>query len=253
MCGSADIYQRSGKGPVNSINFVTCHDGFTLNDWVSYGTKHSEANGEDNRDGTDANCSANHGVEGPSDDPAIEDVRIRQIKNLLATLFVSRGVPMLLGGDEFRRTQRGNNNAYCQDNALSWYDWRSLEADREIFNFAVEMIALRKRYPILRAQQHYTDDELMWFDASGTDARWGDSMTGLGCIVGPGRANSHCLLFNPTPSPLEFFLPTAVTDPGLCLAVDTAQPCVIARPTSVSDRALLTGCSMQVLVTDRTH
>ena len=129
ISGSADIYQKAGKEPVNSINFVTCHDGFTLNDLVSYNEKHNEGNGEGNRDGTDWNCSYNYGVEGPSDDPEIESIRVRQIKNFIATLFVSRGVPLFLGGDEFRRTQKGNNNAFCQDNEISWYDWDLLQEE----------------------------------------------------------------------------------------------------------------------------
>ena len=123
ICGSADIYTKSGKGPEGSINFVTCHDGFTLNDLVSYRYKHNEANGENNRDGTDANFSENYGAEGETTDAGIEILRKRQIKNFLLTLLISRGVPMLLGGDEFRRTQGGNNNAYCQDNETSWFDW----------------------------------------------------------------------------------------------------------------------------------
>jgi glycogen operon protein len=123
LCGSADIYAASGKGPEASINFVTCHDGFTLHDLVSYQHKHNEANGEDNRDGGNANFSDNYGVEGPTADLGIDTVRKRQIKNFLLTLLISRGVPMLLGGDEVRRTQGGNNNAYCQDNATSWFNW----------------------------------------------------------------------------------------------------------------------------------
>ena len=129
ISGSADIYQKAGKEPVNSINFVTCHDGFTLNDLVSYNEKHNEGNGEGNRDGTDWNYSYNYGVEGASDDPEIEAIRVRQIKNFIATLFVSRGVPLFLGGDEFRRTQKGNNNAFCQDNEISWYDWDLLREE----------------------------------------------------------------------------------------------------------------------------
>jgi glycogen operon protein len=113
LCGSADIYEHSGKAPVNSINFVTCHDGFTLHDMVSYDQKNNWANGENNRDGTNEDFSANHGVEGPTDDPAINRLRLRQMKNFIATLLLSRGVPMLLGGDEFCRTQHGNNNVYC--------------------------------------------------------------------------------------------------------------------------------------------
>ena len=123
ICGSADIYSKSGKGPESSINFVTCHDGFTLNDLVSYRHKHNEANGENNHDGTNENFSENYGAEGETTDAEIESVRKRQIKNFLLTLLISRGVPMLLGGDEFRRTQGGNNNAYCQDNETSWIDW----------------------------------------------------------------------------------------------------------------------------------
>ena len=129
ISGSADIYQKAGKEPLNSINFLTCHDGFTLNDLVSYNGKHNEANGEGNRDGTDENCSYNYGVEGASDDPDIEAIRVRQIKNFIATLFVSRGVPLFLGGDEFRRTQKGNNNAFCQDNGVSWYNWDLLQEE----------------------------------------------------------------------------------------------------------------------------
>ena len=135
ICGSADIYTRSGKGPESSINFVTCHDGFTLNDLVSYRYKHNEPNGENNLDGTRDNFSDNGGVEGETTDAGIEALRNSRIKNFLLTLLISRGVPMLLGGDEFRRTQRGNNNAWCQDNEVSWFDWTDLERDREIYRF----------------------------------------------------------------------------------------------------------------------
>src|SRR5262249_39625367 len=121
--GSADIYEARGQTPDNSINFITVHDGFTLNDLVSYDDKHNEANGEGNLDGISNNLSWNCGVEGPTNDPAIEALRARQIKNFITILLLSRGVPMLLGGDERRRTQRGNNNAYNQDNAISWFDW----------------------------------------------------------------------------------------------------------------------------------
>jgi isoamylase len=127
ICGSADIYSKSGKGPESSINFVACHDGFTLNDLVSYRHKHNAANGQNNRDGTNENFSENYGAEGESADGRIETLRKRQIKNFLLTLLISRGVPMLLGGDEFRRTQGGNNNPYCQDNETSWYNWGYLE------------------------------------------------------------------------------------------------------------------------------
>jgi glycogen operon protein len=150
LCGSSDLYEPSGRKPVHSINFVTCHDGFTLNDLVSYERKHNAANGEQNRDGSDANWSWNCGVEGPTTDPAVRRLRQRQARNLMATLLLSQGVPMLLGGDEFLRTQRGNNNAWCQDDETSWVDWTLAEKNRDFLRFVREMIALRKRHPALR-------------------------------------------------------------------------------------------------------
>ena len=216
LCGSADLYERSGKEPINSINFVTCHDGFTLNDLVSYARKHNETNGEDNRDGSQGNDSANYGREGPTADRMVEDVRIRQIKNMLATLFLSRGVPMLLGGDEFRRTQNGNNNAYCQDNAVSWYDWRLLDANRDIFRFVRELIAFRKRNPVLSADIFDTDSDLHWFSPSGGPPDWHGPTHVLGCIVRlqlPAATRSQqpmlCLLFNAGETPAEYSLPTS--------------------------------------------
>ena len=130
LCGSADLYESTGRLPRHSINFITCHDGFTLWDLVSYNHKHNEANGEDNRDGSNDNCSWNCGVEGPTDDPEVLGLRRRQARNLIATLFLSQGVPMLLAGDEFLRTQHGNNNAWCQDNEISWVDWGLAETQR---------------------------------------------------------------------------------------------------------------------------
>ncbi len=179
ICGSADIYTKSGKGPESSINFVTCHDGFTLNDLVSYCGKHNEANGENNHDGTDANFSENYGAEGETTDAGIETLRKGQIKNFLLTLLISRGVPMLLGGDEFRRTQGGNNNAYCQDNKTSWHDWScSGAAQSEIFRFTRDMIAFRRAHPILSKEQFYTDAEIHWFGPQGD------------CPTGPTRKKS---------------------------------------------------------------
>src|SRR5947208_1423309 len=146
--GSSDLYQSDGRRPFASINFVTAHDGFTLADLVSYDEKHNEANGEGNRDGTDDNRSWNHGVEGPTDDPAVNALRRRQQRNFLATMLLSQGVPMLLGGDELGRTQHGNNNAWCQDNELSWFDWE--HADAELAEFVRRLIALRRRHPVFR-------------------------------------------------------------------------------------------------------
>lgn len=168
ICGSSDLYEPSNRKPMHSINFVTCHDGFTLNDLVSYDSKHNEANGEKNRDGTDANWSWNCGAEGPTDDLAVLKLRQRQARNLVATLLLSQGVPMLLAGDEFLRTQRGNNNAWCQDNEFSWLDWSLADRNHEFTRFVREMIWLRKRHPALRRRSF-----LFGGDASGRpDIEW---------------------------------------------------------------------------------
>jgi glycogen operon protein len=150
ICGSADLYESSGRQPRHSINFITCHDGFTLHDLVAYDYKHNEANGEENRDGLNENYSWNCGQEGPTDNPEVLALRRRQAKNLFATLLLSQGVPMILAGDEFLRTQGGNNNAWCQDNEISWVDWSQSREQAEFLRFAKGMIALRKRHPVLR-------------------------------------------------------------------------------------------------------
>jgi glycogen operon protein len=150
LAGSSDLFADDQRSPASSVNFITCHDGFTLADLVAYGEKHNEANGEDNRDGTGDNLSWNCGAEGETDDPEVLALRRRQAKNFMALLFLSQGVPMILAGDEVLRSQRGNNNAYCQDNALSWFDWRLAEANRDMLRFVRELIALRKRHPSLR-------------------------------------------------------------------------------------------------------
>ena len=227
ICGSSDLYERSGKGPECSINYITCHDGFTLNDLVSYSHKHNEANGEGNRDGTDANFSANYGVEGPTDDPAIQAVRNRQIKNFLLTLFISRGVPMLLGGDEFRRTQLGNNNAYCQDNEISWYNWTYLEKHQEIQRFTQAMIAFRRAHPVLRKEAFYTDADIRWFDPAGQLPNWFDpAEKRLGCLIFGDQEGEPdlCLLFNASPEPVRFSLPQAPEGCRWHLSADTARP-----------------------------
>jgi glycogen operon protein len=150
LCGSSDLYEASGRHPRHSINFVTCHDGFTLADLVSYNQKHNEANGENNVDGMNENFSWNCGVEGPASDPQVQGLRRRRAKNLMATLLLSQGVPMLLAGDEFLRTQQGNNNAWCQDNETSWVDWSLADKNADFLRFVREMITLRKRHPALR-------------------------------------------------------------------------------------------------------
>ena len=155
LSGSSDLYEMSGRRPFASINFITAHDGFSLHDLVSYNDKHNEANGENNRDGTNDNSSWNCGVEGPTDDQAVHDLRMRQKRNMLATLLLSQGVPMLCGGDEISRTQQGNNNAYCQDNEISWHNWHLSQADRSLHTFVRQLIALRQAHPVFRRRQFF--------------------------------------------------------------------------------------------------
>ncbi len=224
ISGSADIYSGSGKGPENSINFITCHDGFTLNDLVSYRQKHNEANGEDNRDGTDANFSQNFGCEGETTDAVINALRKSQIKNFLLTLFISRGVPMLLGGDECRRTQGGNNNAYCQDNDMSWFDWRRVEEHQDIVRFTRGMSALRRAHPILSREHFYTDAEIRWCAPSGEVPNWCHPMAkALACVIYEEERRAICLMFNAGAETVEFNVPTPELGARWHVAVDTSQ------------------------------
>jgi isoamylase len=224
ICGSADIYTKSGKGPESSVNFVTCHDGFTLNDLVSYRYKHNEANGENNHDGTDANVSQNYGSEGETTDAGIETLRKGQIKNFLLTVLISRGVPMLLGGDEFRRTQGGNNNAYCQDNETSWYDWNRLEQHAEILRFTRGMIAFRRAHPILSKEQFYTDAEIHWFGSQGGLPNWADpNEKQFACLIHEDEQGALCLMFNAGTNAVDFALPPVLPGTRWHLAVDTSR------------------------------
>ncbi len=251
LCGSADLYDHSGKAPVNSINFVTCHDGFTLNDLVSYQYKHNTANGENGRDGSTENFSMNYGVEGPTDDPTINRLRLRHMKNLVATLFLSRGVPMLLGGDEFARTQKGNNNAYCQDNEISWYDWKLLEDNRDLFRFVQCMIAFRARYPVLSYELFYLREEISWFNPGGRDPDW-EKDTALGCYIRPTHKNPDglCLLLNPCAELALFRLPDPPAGRTWRLRIDTsaASPLDI----DVSGRGITLANRQFLHVNDRT-
>jgi isoamylase len=224
ICGSADIYTKSGKGPEGSINFVTCHDGFTLNDLVSYRDKHNEANGENNHDGTDANFSENYGAEGETTDAVIEALRKKQIKNFLLTLLISRGVPMLLGGDEFRRTQGGNNNAYCQDNGTSWYDWSMLKRHGEIFRFTRGMIAFRRAHPILSKEQFYSDADIHWFGPQGGLPDWDNQDENqFACLIHEGEQSTLYLMFNAGDDAIDFALPPVAQGTRWHQAVDTAR------------------------------
>jgi len=180
IAGSSDLYLRDGRKPFHSINFITSHDGFTMNDLVSYNQKHNEDNGEDNRDGSNSNLSYNYGVEGQAIDPIIKTVRERQLKNFFTTLMISLGTPMILGGDEFARTQNGNNNAYCQDNETSWYDWSLLEKNSGLYRFVKEMIAFRLRHHGFMRPEFYTGKggtykgipDISWFNERGAVIDW---------------------------------------------------------------------------------
>src|SRR5262249_10772469 len=155
ICGSSDLYESSKRTPLHSGNFITCHDGFTLWDLVSYNYKHNEANGEGNRDGLDENFSWDCGVEGPTTDPEILRLRKRQARNLVTTLLISQGVPMIMAGDEMLRTQQGNNNAWCQDNEISWLDWKLADENVDFLRFVRMLIELRKRHPALRRRSFF--------------------------------------------------------------------------------------------------
>ena len=191
LSGSSDLYELSGRRPAASINFVTAHDGYTLRDLYSYNDKHNEANGEDNRDGESNNHSWNCGVEGPTDDPKINDLRLKMQRNMLTTLFVSQGVPMLLMGDEYGRTQNGNNNAYCQDNEISWFNWDWTEEQRKLHSFTRNLIKLRRDNPIFHRRRFFNgrkieDDtlgDILWFNPTGAEMTEGDwSSTNTRCL-----------------------------------------------------------------------
>ncbi|HEY3611766.1 MAG TPA: glycogen debranching protein GlgX [Pseudonocardiaceae bacterium] len=191
ITGSSDLYHHDGRRPYASVNFVTAHDGFTLSDLVSYNSKHNQANGEDGQDGADDNRSWNCGVEGPTEDPVINTLRARQRRNLLATLLLSQGVPMLLHGDELGRTQRGNNNAYCQDNVVSWMDWSASKEDRRLLEFTAALTRFRKAHPVFRRRRFFNGTPVSHEDELG-DIAWftpsGEKMTGQNWNDGFGRA-----------------------------------------------------------------
>ena len=242
ISGSSDLYERSGRRPCNSINFVTCHDGFTLADLVSYERKHNEANGDENRDGTDDNLSANCGAEGPTSDATIIALRRRQARNFLTVLMLSRGVPMLRAGDEVLASQAGNNNAYCQDNALSWFDWKRVETEREMLRFTRELIAFRRRHPSLTVNRFYTGaniprrglPDISWHGARVDQPDWNGPGGGvLAFTVGaiaPEEPDIYAVL-NMSGSDLDAEIP-AIPGRRWHLAVDTAAgaPGDIAAP-----------------------
>ncbi|MBU4425438.1 MAG: glycogen debranching protein GlgX [Desulfobacterales bacterium] len=246
LTGSSDLYQDDGRNPYASINFVTCHDGFTLNDLVSYEQKHNEANMGDNKDGTDNNMSWNCGTEGPTNDSQINGLRDRQKRNFLATLFLSQGVPMLLAGDEIGRTQGGNNNAYCQDNEISWLDWSLDGQEKELLEFTRQLIRLRHEHPVFRRKSFFMGRKLFgshlkdieWIKPDGTEMTeqdWNQSSfhtigillagDAIGEFNEKGRRitdSTFMLLLNAGPDPVPFKLP--VSAQPWQLIVDTFKP-----------------------------
>lgn len=178
ISGSSDLFKISGRAPYHSINYICCHDGFTMNDLVSYNGKHNDENGEGNRDGSDSNWSYNHGYEGPTLNPVIEKMRNRQMRNYMLTILISQGTPMLLGGDEFRRGQQGNNNAYCQDNDISWFDWGNCGLNSALVSFTRKAIELRKNHPVFRRTEFFKGSmagkqpDIQWYAADGSNPDW---------------------------------------------------------------------------------
>ena len=259
LTGSSDLYQRDGRHPSASVNFVTAHDGFTLNDLVSYKEKHNEANLEGNRDGANDNHSCDYGVEGPTKDPVIREVRDRQLRNFLATMLLSQGVPMICGGDEIGRTQNGNNNAYCQDNEISWYDWNLDDRRRALLEFTRKLIAIRKEHPNLRRRKFFQDrsiqpgaarraqeegheQDIVWLRPDGgamTEEEWhagwvrclglclsGRTLDDVNAVGQPIRDDTFLLLLNPHTEHIDFYVPSCPERGGerweVCL--DTARP-----------------------------
>ncbi len=223
LAGSSDLYESNGRPPTSSINFITSHDGFTLSDLVSYRYKHNEANGEGNRDGDNNNYSENFGVEGPTRQPEIRKLRARQVRNMLTSLMLSQGVPMLVSGDECGRTQHGNNNAYCQDNAVSWFDWDAAEENAPLLRFTQALIAFRKRHGAVRSTHYLTGapsgfaglPDIAWFNPLGTAVDWSCNDQPVTCLFSAAgdeedaASYGHALLMlvNPTGEPRKFNLP----------------------------------------------
>jgi isoamylase len=281
LTGSSDLYGNDGRGPLASINFITAHDGFTLNDLVSYNEKHNEANGENNRDGLNENYSANYGIEGPTTHPGILDVREREQRNFLATLFLSQGVPMLCGGDEIGRTQRGNNNAYCQDNEISWYDWNLNDRQRQLLEFTRGLIRVRQAHPSLRREAFFRGQpmngsslkDIVWLKSDGTEMSHDDWFTSwvqsIGLLLprdgltdidecGVRRTDDTLLLLlNASEYPVIYTLPIVsnsvdTTDGGATvyweIEVDTSDPSLPASRQLAHDARTLDVASRTMLL-----
>jgi glycogen operon protein len=272
LTGSSDLYEHSGRRPVASVNFVTAHDGFTLRDLVSYDEKHNDANGEDGRDGADDNRSDNFGVEGPTDDPAVLTMRARQQRNLLATLMLSQGVPMLLHGDELGRTQQGNNNGYAQDNEITWIDWDA--ADRPLLEFTAAVSRLRRDHPTFRRRRFFEGrpvhrdvgapvQDIAWLRPDGTLMQPDDWESGFGRAVGvflnglgirekdrrgePIRDRHFIVLFNAGDDIIDFHLPVVEYSPDWEVVIDTAGEQADSAILSPGDTLRLAAKSLVVL------
>jgi isoamylase len=246
LCASGDFFNRQGRKPWASVNFITAHDGFTLNDVVSYNEKHNEANGENNRDGNSDNRSWNCGAEGPTTDPAINALRRRQMRNMLGTLLLSQGTPMVLAGDEFGRTQRGNNNAYCQDNEISWLDWTLAKRNQAPIAFVQKLTTLRHKYPMLRRNRFLTGEyneelgvkDVTWINANGSEmqaSQWGDANMHCFGMLMDGRAQTSgvkqlghdatlLLILNVHKDLVQFTLPKCMGGDQWSLLIDTNAP-----------------------------
>ncbi|HEY8310385.1 MAG TPA: glycogen debranching protein GlgX, partial [Gemmatimonadaceae bacterium] len=270
ITGSSDLYQSEGRTPSASINFITAHDGFTLCDLVSYNEKHNEANGDDNNDGANDNDSWNMGAEGPTDDPNINAMRERQMRNFLTTLMLSQGVPMLAGGDEFARSQEGNNNGYCQDNELTWYDWNFDERRKRLLEFTARLIALRKDHPNLHRRRFFQDRQIRgsvvrdvaWFGTDGneiSDQVWNEPWSkSIGVMFNGGTLgvmdedgeqvvdDSFLILVNAADSGVEYVLPEPPNKRPWRQVLDTENVDDPFCETEVHDKVILGGRSIRV-------
>jgi glycogen operon protein len=270
LCASADKFDHQGRRPWASVNFLTAHDGFTLNDIVTYNDKHNEANGEDNKDGSSSNRSWNCGVEGPTDDPEINKLRERQIRNLMGTLLLSQGTPMLLAGDEFGRTQDGNNNAYCQDNEISWLNWDLRDKGEGLIRFVRRLTDMRRRYPILRRMLFMTgahNEELgvkdvTWINAAGREMNegdWGDANMRCFGMLMDGRAQASGIrrrgtevtllaIYNAHHDVVTFTMPPCAGGDSWALLIDTNRPDEAYQDTfKEGDEYMVTGRSLLLL------
>jgi isoamylase len=271
LSGSADLYLQTGRKPYHSVNYITAHDGFTLSDLVSYEIKHNEANGEKGQDGSEVNLSCNWGEEGETDDPAVLEIRRKMVRNFLATLLLSSGTPMILGGDEIRRTQGGNNNAYCHDNGISWYDFSRMNDYPGTYRFARLLIAFRNAHPALHRQEFFVGRDLSnnevpdigWFDENGGPMDWNRPDNVLALRIDGSRKEIHAeaddvdiiMFFNATGTAKEFLVPEPHEDQEWVRVIDTAEPSPAdflevgqKVPVRAGDRYKVRELSMTVLI-----